>query len=92
MESVYMWAGIGCFNMNSNWFRIASASSNKSAKAITSPDKTDCATRRDLYDLYQTGMEYWLSSVWRNIRLGCDDESTLLASAASLYAVICNEL
>ena len=52
LESVSMCTGIGCLRTNSNFLRIASASSNRFAKAITSAVCTECATRRDLYGLY----------------------------------------
>ena len=50
--------GIDCLKTNFNCLRIASASSNRSAKAITSVDNRARATRRDLYDLYEAGIEY----------------------------------
>ena len=57
LESVDICTGIGCLNTNSICLRIASASSNKSAKAITSVDSMKCATCRDLCDLQETGIE-----------------------------------
>ena len=92
LESVNMCTGIDCFGANSDCLRSASASSNRSGKAITSPDSTEPSTRRDLYDLYKTGIELWLSSVKRNMRPSCDDKSALLSNAASRYAVILSEL
>ena len=61
LESVLMCYGIGCLRTNSNCLWIARASSNRSAKAITSADSTGRATRSDLYDLYETGLALWLS-------------------------------
>ena len=87
-----MCTGIVCLRTSYDSLQIASASSNRSAKAITSTDITERATCRDLYDLYETGIALWLSSVKRTMRLSCDDKSALLANAASLYAVILNEL
>ena len=80
-----MCTGIGCLKMNYNCLRIASVSLNKSAKAITAADSTERATHRDLYDLYDTAIALWLSSVNRSIRPSWDGKSALLANAASLY-------
>ena len=52
--------GIGFLRANSYCLRIESASSNRSAKAITLADNTERATRRDLNDLYETGIALWL--------------------------------
>ena len=87
-----MCTGIGCLKTNSNFLRMAGASSNRSAKVITSADSTEREMHRDLHDLYETGIAVWLSSVKRTMRPSCDDKSILLANAASLYAVILNEL
>ena len=88
LEPVSISTGTGRIKTNSNCLRIASASSNRSAKAITSGDSTERATRRDLYDLCETGTALWLSSVKRTMRPSCDDKEALLANTASLYAVI----
>ena len=50
LDSVYVCTGIGCLETNYIYLRIASASSNKSAKAITSADITERVTHCDLYD------------------------------------------
>ena len=50
-DSINICTGIGCIETNSNCLGIANASLNKSAKAITSADSTERATRHDLYDL-----------------------------------------
>ena len=92
LESVSICIDIGCLRTNSNCLRIANASSNRSAKEITSAESTEHATRRDLYDLHETGIALWFSSVKRIMRPSCDDKSALLANAASLHAVIFNEL
>ena len=63
LESVNICTGISYLNTNSNCSQIASTSSNKSAKTITSADSTEHATRRDLYDLQDTGTALWLSYV-----------------------------
>ena len=60
-----------------------SASSNRSAKAITSADSVERATRRDLYDLYETGIALWLSSAKRTMRPSYDDKLAFVANAAS---------
>ena len=67
LESVDMCTGNGFLKVNSNCLQIESAPSNKSAKAITSADSMERATRRDLYDLQETSLELWLSSVNRTI-------------------------
>ena len=67
-ESANICTGISCLHTNSICLRIASESSNKFAKAITSAESTKLATRRDLYDLYETGIELLFSSASRNIR------------------------
>ena len=77
LESVSTCTGLCCLRTNSYYLRIASASSNRSAKAITSADNTERATRPDLYDFYETGIALWLSSVKRNMCLSCDDKSAL---------------
>ena len=87
-----MYTGIDYLKTYFNCLRIASASSNRSAKAITSTDSTEHTTRRDLYDLYETGIALWFSSVKRTIPPSWDDNSPLLANSASLYAVIFSEL
>ena len=87
-----MCTGIGCLKTNSNCLWIASASSSRSTKAITSVESTERATRLNLYELYKTGIVLWISSVQRTICQSCDDKSALLTNAASLYAVILNEL
>ena len=71
--------------MNSNCFRIASASSVKSANAMNSIENTERATRRDLYDLYETGITLLDTSVRSTILQSCENKSILLADAASLY-------
>ena len=58
LESVNMCTGIGGLNMSSHCLRIANASSNGSSKAFTSADNRENATDRDLYDLYETGIEW----------------------------------
>ena len=92
LDSVSMCTGIGCLRTNPNCLRIESASSNSSGKAITSVGSMERATRRDLYDLYETGIALWLLSVKRSMRPSCDDRSALLANAVSQYAVILSEL
>ena len=92
LESLSTCTGIGCLKTNSNGLRIASASSNTSAKATTSANSTERATHRDFYYLYETCIALWLSSVRKTMRISCDDKSALLANAASLYAVILSEL
>ena len=59
---------------------------------MTSADSKERTMRRNLYDLYEIDMELWSSSVKKTIRPRCQDKSALLANAASLYAVILNEL
>ena len=80
-----MFTGIGCLRANPNCLQTPSASSNRSAKSITSADSNERAKRRDLYE---TGIALWLSSVRRTVRQSCDDNSALLANAAPLYAGI----
>ena len=92
LESASIFTSICCLRTNSNCSRIASASSNSSAKAITSADSTKRATRRDLYDLYETGIALWYSSVKTTKSPSCDDESALLENAASLFAIILYDL
>ena len=87
-----MCTGIGCLRMNSNCLRIASASSNRSAKAITLSDSTERATSRDLYNIDETGIALWLSSVKETMRSNCDDNSALLANATPLNEVTLSEL
>ena len=79
-----MYTGIGCLRTNSSCLRIASASSNRSAKAKTSADSTERATHRDLYELYKTNIALWLLSVKNTVHSSCNVESALLANAASL--------
>ena len=86
LESVRIWTGTGRFKMNSNCFRFASASSVRSASAMTSADNTERATRRDLYELYETGIALLDTSVRSTIDPSCKDKPMLLANAASLYA------
>ena len=86
-----MCSGIGCLKTNSNCLKIASASSNRSSKAITWADSRERATRRDLYDLYETGIALYLSSFKRTMRPSCDLQLALLANEASQYAMILNE-
>ena len=76
LVSVIICTGICCLKTSSHCLRISSASSNRSAKAITSVDSTERATRRDLYDLYETGIALCLSSVKRTMRSGCDNKLT----------------
>ena len=45
-----------------------------------------------LFDLYETGIGLWLSSVKRTMRPSCGDLSALLANVASICAVFFNEL
>ena len=91
LESVSMCTGIGSFNMNSSCLRIARASSDRSANAMTSADSTERAMRLDLYDLYDIGIALLAASVRRTMRPSCEDKSALLAKAASLYATIRSE-
>ena len=86
-----MYTGIGSLKTNSNWLRIPSALSNRSAKVRTSADSTKCATRRDLCDLYMTSTALWLLSDKNTIRPSCDDKSALSANATSLSAVTLKE-
>ena len=46
-----IYTDIDCPKTNKNFLWITNASSNKSAKAITSADNTERAKRRDLYEL-----------------------------------------
>ena len=92
LELVNMCTGVGCLKKNPNCLRIAIASSNRSAKVITSADSMERATRSDLYELYEASIALWLSSVKKTICPGWDEKSALLANEVSLYAVILNEL
>ena len=92
LDSVSTSTGVGCLKTNSNCLWTARASSNRSAKAITSADNTENATRHDFYDLYETGIPLWLSSVRRTMRTDCDNKSAILANSASPHVVIPNEL
>ena len=56
-KSVNICTSNGCLKKNSNCLRIASESSKKFAKAITSADNKEHATGRDLYDLCETDIE-----------------------------------
>ena len=67
MESVNICTDIG-YHKSFNFLRIANESSNKYVEAITSADSTERATRRDLYNLYETGIALWSSSLNRTIR------------------------
>ena len=87
-----MCTGISCLKTSSYCLRIASASSNRSSKTITLADNSERATGPNLYDLYETGIALQLSPVMRTMRPRRDDKSTLLANAASVYAVILNDL
>ena len=92
LESVSICTGISCLRTSSNCLRIASASSNRSAKEITSADNTEHVTRRDLNDFYEICIALWLLTLKRIMSPSCDDRSTLLENTASLCTVNLNEL
>ena len=60
-------------SMNSICLQMASTSSDRSAKAITSADSTDHAIHLDLYELYDSDMALFIASVLSTIRPSCDD-------------------
>ena len=92
LKSVSTCTCIGCLKTNSNRFRIESASSNRSEKAIISVESTKRAMCRDLYKLYETGIASWKSSFKKNTGSIWYHKSALLANVASLYAIIRNSL
>ena len=77
--------------MSSCCLRIAKASLDRSANAMTYADIMEQAMRLNLYDLYDTGIVLLVASIRSILRPSCKDKLALLAKAALLYATIRSE-
>ena len=70
-ESVSICTGMASISMNYSCLDMACMSTDMSAKAMTSADITERATRPDLYDLYDIIMTFLVSSATRTMRSNC---------------------